>query len=64
MLNAVPFPRSVALLIVVVLDSLIVVLLESLIVDMNETADGRGVFEVIDVRSESDSRKFAWATAP
>lgn len=51
MLNAVPFPRSVLLLIVVPLDSLIV--------DVKEIAEGNGVLEVIDVRLESDSTKFA-----
>lgn len=47
-LNAVPFPTSVLVML------LIEVVLDSLIVDVKEMANGNGVSEDIDVRSESE----------
>jgi hypothetical protein len=47
-LNAVPFPTSVLVML------LIEVVLDSLIVDVKEMASGNGVSEDIDVRSESE----------
>jgi len=47
-LNAVPFPTSVLVML------LIEVVLDSLIVDVKEMANGNGVSDDIDVRSESE----------
>ena len=58
MLIAVSFPTSVLVILT------IVALLDSLIVDVKEMADGNGVLEDIDMRSESVSMKLAWPTAP
>jgi len=48
-LNAVPFPTSVLVMLL-----LIAVVLDSLMVDVKEMANGNGVSDDIDVRSESE----------